>query len=131
MDGNWSGGGVLRTSDGQEEPLRCRASYDVRDRGSEAYLNLRCASASYNFNLASQVAYSGGMISGAWTEYSRNASGTIVGRTNGRRILATARVNNFSAGLTLTTRGNRQTVSIRPYQSSVSMVSLTLTRSSR
>src|SRR3979409_1325474 len=66
MAGSWSGGGVLNTSDGGQERLRCRASYDVGGTGAELRLNLRCASASYNFDLSSDVQYRGGAISGTW-----------------------------------------------------------------
>jgi hypothetical protein len=128
MAGSWSGGGVLNTSDGGQERLRCRASYDVAGTGAELRLNLRCASESYNFDLASDVQYRGGAISGSWSETSRNASGTISGRAAGDRIEASARGDSFSANLSLTTRGNRQTVSIRPQGTSITEVSLTLRR---
>ena len=36
MAGTWSGGGVLSTTDGQQEQLRCRASYDVAGTGEPA-----------------------------------------------------------------------------------------------
>ena len=128
LAGSWSGGGTLSTSDGGQEQLRCRANYDVSGAGAAVRINLRCASASYNFDLASEVAYNGGAISGSWSEASRNASGTISGRANGDRIEAAARGDNFSANLSLTTQGNRQAVSIRPQQSNVTAVSLTLQR---
>jgi hypothetical protein len=128
MAGSWSGGGMLNMSDGSQEPLRCRASYDVAGTGAELHLNLRCASASYNFDLASDVQYRGGEISGDWTEASRNASGTISGRASGGHIEAAASGQNFSAGLSLTTRGSRQTVSIRPQGTNVTAVSLALDR---
>jgi hypothetical protein len=131
LAGTWSGGGTLTTSDGQQERLRCRAAYDVDRGGSEVSLNLRCASQSYNFDLAGDAAYRGGAISGQWTEASRNASGTISGRASGDHIEAAARGNNFSADLSLTTRGNRQTISIRPQAASVTEVSLALSRSGR
>ncbi|HLZ00836.1 MAG TPA: hypothetical protein VKR55_01650 [Bradyrhizobium sp.] len=114
MAGTWSGGGTLSTADGQRQRLRCRASYNVAGRGDELSLNLRCASEAYNFNLASNVAYRGGAISGQWTEATRNASGIIEGRAVGDHIDAAARGQNFSANLSLTTRGGRQTVSIHP-----------------
>jgi len=114
MAGSWSGGGVLSTADGNQERLRCRAAYDVAERGDKLNLNLRCASDSYNFDLAGNVEYRGGAISGEWTESSRNASGTIEGRAAGDHVEAAARGPNFSADLSLTTRGNRQTISIRP-----------------
>ena len=38
MAGSWSGGGVLSTTDGMQERLRCRASYDVAASGAELRL---------------------------------------------------------------------------------------------
>ncbi|MEH2533346.1 hypothetical protein V1277_000270 [Bradyrhizobium sp. AZCC 1588] len=128
MAGTWSGGGVLSTSDGQREQLRCRASYDVTGRGDQLQLNLRCASQSYNFDLASEVEYRGGAISGSWSEASRNASGTLTGRAAGDHVEAAARGDNFSAHLSLTTRGGKQTVSIQPQGTNVTSVSLALNR---
>ena len=128
MAGTWSGGGVLSTSDGQQEQLRCRASYDVAGSGEQLRLNLRCASASYNFDLASEVEYRGGAISGSWSEASRNASGTLSGRAAGDHVEAAARGDSFSAHLSLTTRGGRQTVSIQPQGTNITSVSLALSR---
>ena len=128
MAGTWTGGGVIQTSDGTQEQLRCRAGYDVGEVGAELRLNLRCASASYNFDLTSQVQYRGGAISGSWTEASRNASGTLSGRANGGQIEASAIGQNFSAELSLSTRGNRQTVSLRPRGTNITAVSLQLNR---
>jgi hypothetical protein len=129
MAGSWTGGGTLSTTDGNQERLRCRASYNIGETGAELHLSLRCASESYNFDLASDVQYrGGGAISGSWSEASRNASGTIAGRAGGDHIEAAARGEGFSANLSLTTRGGRQTVSIRPQGTTISNVSLTLQR---
>ena len=128
MAGRWSGGGILRMADGEQERLRCRAFYDIAERGDDLRLNLRCASASYNFDLAGDVQYRDGGISGEWTEASRNASGVISGRAAGDHVEAEARGQSFSASLSLTTRGNRQIVSIRPEGTDVRAVSLALDR---
>ena len=128
MAGTWTGGGVVHSSDGTQERLRCRAGYNVGEVGAEMRLNLRCASASYNFDLTSDVQYRGGAISGQWTEASHNASGSISGRASGDHVEAAARGQNFSANLSLTTRGNQQTVSIRPEGTDVRAVSLALER---
>jgi hypothetical protein len=128
LAGSWSGGGIVSTSDGGQERLRCRASYDVGGAGDQLRLNLRCASDSYNIDLAGDVAYRGGAISGSWSEAAHNASGTISGRAAGDRIEAAARGDSFSANLSLTTRGHRQTVSIRPQGTSITAVSLELSR---
>ena len=128
MAGTWSGGGVLQSSDGTQERLRCRAGYDVGEVGAEMRLNLRCASASYNFDLTGDVQYRGGAISGSWSEASRNASGTISGRARGGQIEASAMGQNFSAELSLSTRGNQQFVSLRPRGTNIAEVTLELNR---
>ena len=128
MAGSWSGVGSLTMANGAQERLRCRANYHVGGNGGEMQLGLRCASESYNFDLASEVQYRDGAISGSWSEASRNASGTLSGRAAGDRIEAAARGDSFSANLSLTTRGGRQTVSIRPEGTNVTAVSLALNR---
>ena len=128
LAGSWSGGGILNTTDGSQERLRCRASYDVAGTGAELRLNIRCASDSFNIDLASDVQYRGGEIFGSWSEASHNASGTISGRAAGGRIEASARGESFSANLSLTTHGNRQMVSIRPQGTSITGVTLALDR---
>lgn len=128
MAGTWSGGGMLSMANGEQQRLRCRASYNVAGRGDALSLNLRCASDSYNFDLTGNVEDRNGAISGEWSEATRNASGTISGRAAGDHIEAAARGQNFSANLSLTTRGNRQTVSIHPEGTDVRDVSLALAR---
>jgi hypothetical protein len=128
LAGSWSGGGTLTMADGRAERLRCRAAYDVGGGGANLRLNLRCASDSYNFNLAGDVEYRGGAITGSWSESSRNATGTISGRASGNHIQATATGPNFAANLSLVTQGNRQSVSIRSAGTEISGVSVALSR---
>jgi hypothetical protein len=128
LAGTWSGGGMVSLADGEQQRLRCRAAYDVAGRGDALSLNLRCASDSYNFDLTGNVEDRNGLISGQWSEATRNASGTIEGRAAGDHIEAAARGQNFSANLSLTTHGNRQTVSIQPAGTEVRNVSLALAR---
>ena len=127
MAGTWTGGGVLQSSEGTQERLRCRAEYNPAGP-AELRLSLRCASPSYNFDLTSNVEDRDGRVSGSWTETSRNASGTISGRAAGGRIEALAQGQNFSAALSLSTRGNHQSVSLRPRGTNISQVSLELNR---
>lgn len=128
LAGSWSGGGQIAMADGNTEQLRCRASYNTDGSGNALRLNLRCASASYNFELGSDVTYEGGQLSGRWSEASRNVSGSVSGTATTSQIQATASGQNFSANLSLVTRGNRQTVSIRSQGSDIAGVSLALNR---
>jgi hypothetical protein len=128
MAGSWSGGGMLTMANGTQERLRCRASYSPAGDGNNLHLSLQCASDSYNFNLAGDVENRGGAISGSWSESSRNASGTISGRASGDSIEAVARGDSFSAGISLMTQGNRQSVTLTPQGTDVRSVSVTLAK---
>jgi hypothetical protein len=128
LNGTWSGEGTITTASGTQDRLRCRANYTPGQGGEQLRLNIRCASDNYNFDLRSDVTSRNGQISGDWVEASRNASGTVTGRASGERVQAHARGDLFSADLTLTTRGNRQSVAIRPQGTEVQQVSLALSR---
>jgi len=114
LAGSWSGGGTILLSGGIRERLRCRGRHTVGQGGNSLALNIRCASDSYRFDLSSDVVYRRGRISGRWSEASNNVSGTIIGHAVGNRIQAVATGDSFSAGLSLTTNGNQQSVSITP-----------------
>lgn len=129
LDGAWSGAGSVNMANGVREPLRCRARYDVAGGGNSLRLELQCASASYKFTLSGEAEARGGAIRGAWSESSRNASGTLEGRVAGDRIQATARGANFAANLALSTRGKRQSVTIEPQGATeVTAVNVTLNK---
>jgi len=126
--GAWSGTGTVSLSDGSTERIHCKADYKVNSTGMGLKQQLHCASDSYKFDLSSDVTSNGERISGNWSEASRNASGSISGRAAGDRIEASATGPTFSAALSLTTRGRRQTVSIRPEGTNIRAVSLALDR---
>jgi hypothetical protein len=127
--GRWSGSGVIMKSDGTSERIRCSSAYEPVATAS-LQLRLRCASDSYNFDLASTVTYDGGPISGDWSETTRNANGTIQGRSdyNGRQVQVVAQSVAFTANLSLTTRGKRQSVLILAPGTEVPKVNITLER---
>ncbi|HSP48982.1 MAG TPA: hypothetical protein VLN61_02115 [Pseudolabrys sp.] len=112
--GSWSGTGTVRTGGNAPERIRCVANY--RQRGSsqhEVDLQLRCASDSYNFDLAGQfTADEHNEITGQWTERSRNTGGTAIGRANGDRLDVHVESGGFAADLVMVTRNRRQSVTI-------------------
>jgi hypothetical protein len=126
MAGSWSGGGTLTTSSGERNRLRCRAHYAAGRASRSLQLSIRCASDSYNFDLASSVVEKGGRIHGQWSESNYNVAGTVAGRLSGDQIRATASSSSFTAGLALTTRGNRQSVSITPREAFITGVHIAL-----
>lgn len=128
--GSWSGAGQIHVSNGASERIRCRGTYRPADGGIS--LNLRCASDSYRFELASDIKYDGnGGISGSWNEASRQVYGSLTGKASANRIDASAQTVGFSATLAISLRGNTQSVSIRSPGSEISEVSISLSRAGR
>ena len=111
FDGSWNGSGTVTLSDGTSERIRCRATYRVNG-GNALSQTLRCASDSYKFDLASDVRSEGNNVSGSWSEASRGVYGNLNGRAGGGHIEVFVEAAGFAANITLTTRGNRQSVSI-------------------
>ena len=128
LGGAWSGGGFLKSANGQRERLRCRANYNVSESGTRLQQSLRCASDSYRFDVNANIVSEGGTLSGSWTETSRNVSGSVSGRVSGGQIQARIDGAGFSASLVVATRADRQSVTIEAPGHEVSEVSVTLSR---
>jgi hypothetical protein len=127
--GSWSGGGSVQLSNGTKERLRCRANYASQTAGAATLkLELRCASESYNFELASDLAYSGGEISGMWNEATRGISGNVSGTASGDRIRAVTQGPTFNATLEFTTRNDQQFIRLQSPGSEISEVSIAMSR---
>jgi hypothetical protein len=127
FDGSWSGSGTVSLSDGSTERIRCKADYKVNGNGLGLKQNLHCASDSYKFDLSSEVTSNGDRISGNWSERSRNIFGNLQGTAGGGQIDVFVEAAGFAASLTLTTRGNKQTVQISS-KGEIRGVNITMTR---
>jgi hypothetical protein len=128
LAGVWSGGGTVTLDDGSTERIRCRATYAVGNGGTGLNQSLTCASDSYRFNLASNVVDRGGVLSGTWSESSRGVNGNLEGRGGNGNFQVTASAPGFTANISLTTRGNKQSVVIRA-ESQFRGASISLSRS--
>ena len=113
LAGYWSGAGTVTMDDGSTEKIRCKATYAVSGNGAGLNQTLVCASDSYKFDLRADVISDRGMLSGNWSETSRGVTGTLEGRGANGNFQVLANAAGFSANLSLTTRGNRQSVAIR------------------
>ena len=113
MAGNWSGGGTITLEDGSSERIRCRATYAVGSGGNGLQQSLTCASDSYKFQLTSNVVAQGSTVSGTWNEATRNINGNLEGRSGGGVFQVLVNAPGFNANLTLTTRGNKQSIVIK------------------
>jgi hypothetical protein len=113
MAGVWAGRGVVTLEDGSTERIRCRATDAVGDGGNGLNLTLLCASDSYRFDLTGNVISEGGELSGTWGESSRGLRGNLRGRGANGNFQVIASAPGFTADLSLSTRGNRQSIVIR------------------
>ncbi|WGR67806.1 MULTISPECIES: hypothetical protein [unclassified Bradyrhizobium] len=113
MAGTWSGTGTVILDDGSTERIRCRAKY--APVGPTMEMSLTCASDAYKFNLAASVRAEGSAITGAWSEASRNISGSLQGRGGGGNfeVVASTAGAGFNANIALRTSGNKQIVTMR------------------
>ena len=113
LNGSWSGSGTIKRSNGGSERIRCRSAFEPSGAANLS-LRMRCASDSYNIDLSASVAYQGGSISGSWQETTRNVAGGISGQASGggSHVLAIASAPGYTSNITVTTRGNHQSVSI-------------------
>jgi hypothetical protein len=127
MAGVWSGSGTITLDSGASERIRCRATYAVSGDGNGLNQSLVCASDSYKFDLKSDVIAKNGSLSGTWSEASRNVTGSLEGRAGAGQFNVVVSAPAFTANLSMTTRGNKQTVSITS-QSQIKSASISLSR---
>jgi hypothetical protein len=129
--GSWSGQGKITVQNGTSERIRCRGNYRPGESAATLAISLRCASDSYKFELASDVTYDGGNISGSWNETTRSVYGQLTGRATPNNITAQATSVGVTASIAIATRGNSQSVSIRSPGSEISEISVSMARAGR
>lgn len=129
LSGTWTGNGSVLMSDGSQERIRCRATYSVPPLGQVLNQGLRCASDSYTIDVRSNVmASSGGALSGTWSEATRQVSGDLSGSVTPGHIQTSVEALGFSAQLSITTVGARQSVSLKPEGMDVQAVTIEMRR---
>ncbi len=111
LAGSWSGSGSVRLSNGKSERLRCKAYYTRKSGGSGLGMAIRCASASNKFTLRATLKYSGGSVSGNWTETNFNASGGLSGSASASKMNLAVR-GALSGSLSVSVNGRSQSLSM-------------------
>jgi len=130
LSGSWTGNGTITLASGTRERIRCMAKYDVKGSGDNLDLRLRCAGDSFKFELQSNVAHTGGAVTGNWAELTRRVGGTIDGNAKGNRIEVRVQ-GTISALLAVNTNVNQQQISIEAPSSDMSMVAISLSRGAK
>ena len=127
LSGSWAGPGTIKLASGAKETIRCRATYNVAGAGATLKLALRCASASFKFELQSNISHDNGEVSGFWNEVAHKVGGTISGEAAGELIQVRAE-GPISALLAVNTRANLQRISIQSPGSAMQEVAISLKR---
>ena len=138
LSGAWSGPGTITLASGGKESIRCRAKYEVDGNGTNLKLNLRCSSDSHKFDLQADVSHANGQVSshangqvsGFWNESLNRVGGTVAGKATAGLIDVVVD-GPISAMLTVKTRADSQSVSIRSPGGAVSSVAISLSRGSK
>jgi hypothetical protein len=131
LAGSWSGNGVVNTSDGLRERVRCIAKYASQNGGHSLGIDLRCASDSYKVEFTGSIVQAGDALSGTWFERTNRVGGRISGRANGNQIDVRADGDTFTALLSVKTQGSRQTFSMSSPGAKLSQFSIALNRAAR
>jgi hypothetical protein len=126
--GSWSGGGMMKPSDGPRERVRCKADYIPKNNGQSVKLTLLCASDAYKMELTANVDESGSELSGNWFESQYRQGGKISGKNVNGVIEAKIESDTITALLHVQTKGNRQTFAMESPGAWVSQVSVDLVR---
>ena len=128
LAGSWSGTGVVNTSDGLHQRVKCLAKYVSQKAGNSVDLDLRCASNSYKVEFTSSIVQSAGSLSGNWFERTRRVGGSISGKATGNQFKVRAAGETFTALLNVTTQGSHQTFSMESPGAYVPEFSIALNR---
>jgi hypothetical protein len=131
LAGSWSGSGVVNTSNGLHERVRCLAKYVSENAGHGVQLDLRCASDSYKVEFTSSIVETGESLSGNWFERTRRVGGKISGKANGNQVNMRADGETFTALMSVQTQGSRQTFSMESPGAWVPEFSIALNRAAK
>ena len=110
LNGYWTGGGTITPVKGTPERVSCKVTYNVA--GANISQNMRCAGTDYKFNTSSRLTYSGGKISGSWSETTYDASGSVSGSASGNTVHAVISGDKFSGRMSINVSGSSHTINI-------------------
>jgi hypothetical protein len=114
LAGRWAGAGTMIPASGPSETFRCVVTYFPSENGSRLRQNLRCKSASYQFDGATQLRITAGKVTGRWQDKINSLSGTVTGNITADGFHILLRGDLFNAKMTVVSSPCRQSVTIVP-----------------
>ena len=114
LAGRWAGEGTMVPASGPSESFRCIVTYFPSENSARLRQNLRCRSASYQFDGSTQLQIAAGKLTGHWQDKVNSLDGTVSGRLtpDGFHILLHGKF--FDAKMTVVSSPCQQSVTIVP-----------------
>ena len=124
LPGRWVGDGRLGFKDAKFEAVKCRATYFLSDDSQQLKQNIRCASASGNVEVKSEITHKAGALAGTWNELIYNLGGDLSGQVTPLGFRITVRGEGLTANMEVIVREGKQIIEIQFF--SETLVGLTL-----
>lgn len=126
--GRWSGEGRLGFAESKFENVKCRVTYLRTETPGQLKQNIRCASASGNIEVLSELQQTGSELTGKWTETVRNMSGELTGQVTPAGFRVEIKGTDLQANMDIMARGPKQMVEIQFHNSTLIGLSLMLVK---
>ena len=126
--GRWTGYGRLGFAEAKFENVKCRVTYLRTEVPGQLKQNIRCASASGNIEVLSELQQTGAELSGKWTETVRNMSGELAGQVTPNGFKVEIKGTDLQAHMDIIAKGGRQLVEIQFNNSTLVGLSLMLVK---
>lgn len=121
--GRWSGHGIIRMTSGQQEKMKCVATYFPSAGATKLAMNVRCASTGFKIDVKSALQAFDYRILGTFDERNYNNRGTVSGTAGNGSIDATVHGDDWLASITV--GGHGASVIMRPHSGPVQLASFT------
>jgi len=128
LPGRWVGDGRLGFKDGKFETVKCRATYFVSDDGVELKQNIRCASASGNVEVKSEIKHNADALTGTWSELVYNLGGDLSGQVTPTGFRISVRGEALTANMEVIVREGKQIVEIQFFSNTLIGLTLVLSQ---
>lgn len=126
--GRWTGEGRLGFAESKFENVKCRVTYLRTEQTGQLKQNIRCASASGNIEVLSELQQSGVELTGKWVETVRNMNGELAGQVTPTGFRVEIKGTDLNAHMDIMVRGTRQLVEIQFNNSTLVGLSLMLVK---
>ncbi len=116
--GYWSGAGMIGYKSSPPEKIKCRATYLLTDTQDELKQSIRCATASGNVEIISNVKEAAGKLTGHWKETIHNFEGDLTGDVTPKGFRVVVKSTDVTANMDIIIDSGKQAIEIQFVDSS-------------